>query len=201
MDDVLMHLETHGAQGAEEAVDIECGEPYPFEHRDIVQDDQRRVTVALRRNKIRLHALQQNAQVRVRAPALLPRNRNGRGLHLAQDVHERERAGVQVVLQIHVLPGEIRDERRVNLVARWCPQEKTRRTDLDASAFHLVMPSDTDRMSARGCLRSFRCVASVRWRRKSAGAASSSVISRMIPSGRSEGWNIWRSRDVCKSKN
>jgi hypothetical protein len=103
--DVLTHLETHGAQGAEEAVDFECGEAYPFEHRDIVQDDQRRV-VALRCVEIRLHALQQNAQVRVRAPALLPRNRNGgRGLHLGQDVHERERAGVQVVLQVHVLPG------------------------------------------------------------------------------------------------
>ena len=65
------------------------------------------------------------------------------------------------------------------------------RTSLDATAFHRARSSETDNTIVFvGPFISLMCDIRLRWRRKSAGAASSSVIRRRIPWGRSKGANI-----------
>jgi hypothetical protein len=71
------------------------------------------------------------------------------------------------------------------------------RTNLDATAFHRARSSETDNTIVFvGPLVSLMCDIRLRWRRKSAGAASSSVIRSTIPSGRLNGANIG---GPCKS--
>ena len=65
------------------------------------------------------------------------------------------------------------------------------RTNLDATAFHLAKSSETDNTIVFvSPFVSLMCDIRLRWRRKSAGAASSSVIRRRMPSGRLNGANI-----------
>jgi hypothetical protein len=66
------------------------------------------------------------------------------------------------------------------------------RAALEANAFHLPRSSETDKMttlvlSSKRRMGFFRCADKVRWRTKSAGERSSSVIRSMIESGRFNG--------------
>ena len=56
---------------------------------------------------------------------------------------------------------------------------------LDTTAFHRARSSETDnKIVFVGPFVSLMCDIMLRWKRRSAGAASSSVIRRRIPSGR-----------------
>lgn len=60
-----------------------------------------------------------------------------------------------------------------------------------AIAFHRANPSDTDKIIILDCFVSFKRVPRMRCRRKSAGAANSSVMSKNCPSdGSCGGGNI-----------
>ena len=67
-----------------------------------------------------------------------------------------------------------------------------KRADFAAMAFHLAIPSDTDRITLVDSFDSLMCAMRLRCKRKSAGDGSSSVIRRNIPSGRSNGESIFR---------
>lgn len=103
------------------------------------------------------------------------------------DVHQRLRGKRQC--EVDILDDK-KTQRQTGLRA-----QEWRRTERLAIDFHLDIPSETDSRIHCDCKPVFRCETSVRWSRKSAGDASSSVISSISPgSGRLEGGNMTGTR-------
>ena len=106
--------------------------------------------------------------------------------------------------KVHILRREEgkQNEQRVKQTNRTDGLGIWKPTDFAAIAVHRERASETERMTAlgpdsdcndvvcRGLTDFFRCALNARWRRKSAGEASSSVTRRNISSGRSNGESI-----------